>query len=242
MSEDEAYQLALPLEWLPEEGAPQQLILLLHGWRESGAAMLPLAQALRQRFAQAAILAPDGPLQADGPARPGVDSGRMWYAVQGLSHETWPARVQATLKPLAAWVKAQQQRLGVGPAATALAGFSQGAVIALHAALVEDGLAGRVLAFAGCFTAPPEAAPRHTTFHFFHGSADEVIPAAGSRNAIGRLAELQGDATIDIAEGVGHTLHPALIDCALHRLTSHIPLRTWQAALGGGAGAAAHPE
>ena len=51
--------------------------------------------------------------------------------------------------------------------------------------------------------------------------------------AIGRLAELQGDATIDIAEGVGHTLHPALIDCALHRLKNHIPLRTWQAALGG---------
>jgi phospholipase/carboxylesterase len=31
---------------------------------------------------------------------------------------------------------------------------------------------------------------------------------------------------------LGHDLHPALIDCALQRLKSHIPLRTWQAAMG----------
>jgi phospholipase/carboxylesterase len=47
------------------------------------------------------------------------------------------------------------------------------------------------------------------------------------------LAELPGgDVTLDIAEEVGHELHPALIEQALHRLTHHIPLRTWQAALG----------
>lgn len=219
--------LALPIEWLPAAGAPEQLILLLHGWCGEAASMLPLAQALRASFPQAAILAPDGPLPADGGRR-----GRQWYVVDGLTVEVWPRRVQQTLPPLKHRIVAQQQRLGVGPAATALGGFSQGAILALQTAVQNDGIAGRVLAFAGCFTTPPEAAPRHTTFHLFHGSRDEVIPADGSRNAIGRLAELQGDCTIDIAEGVDHELHPVLIDCALHRLKSHIPLRTWQAALG----------
>ena len=62
-----------------------------------------------------------------------------------------------------------------------------------------------------------------------------MLPAQGSRDALLWLGELQGDATLDIASGVGHALHPALIDCALQRLKNHIPLRTWQAAMGAAA-------
>jgi phospholipase/carboxylesterase len=145
---------------------------------------------------------------------------------------TWPARVAAALEALEPWVRAQQHRLRVAPAATALGGFSQGAILALELATRQDGIAGRVLAFGGRYMVPPLAAPRHATIHLFHGSADQVIPDSGSREALERLGELQGDATIDIAEGIAHELHPVLIDCALHRLKTHIPLRTWQAALG----------
>jgi phospholipase/carboxylesterase len=219
--------MQVPIEWLPETGTPEQLILLLHGWCSDGGAMAPLAQALRQVFPQAALLAPDGPHAADAGRR-----GRQWYAVDGLEPSNWPGRVAGALPALQQWVHAQQRRLGVGPAATALGGFSQGAILSLALAQQEDGIAGRVLAFGGCYTAPPRAAPRLTTVHLFHGGADPVIPAAGSRQALAWLGELQGDATLDIAEGVGHELHPALIACALQRLQTHIPLRTWQAALG----------
>ena len=140
--------------------------------------------------------------------------------------------MQGVLPGLLAWVQAQQQRLGVGPAATALGGFSQGAILSLALALKHDGIAGRVLAFSGCLTEQPTTAPRHTTLHLFHGADDTVIPADGSRQALEWLAELQGDVTVDIASGLGHELHPALIQCALDRLTSHIPMRTWQAAMG----------
>lgn len=221
--------MQIPIEWLPERGAPEQLILLLHGWGSVGQAMAPLAQALRAQFPQAAILAPDAPVAFE---REPVGRLRQWYGVDDLTPAIWPGRVAAALPALHGWVQAQQQRLGVGPAATALGGFSQGAILALALALAHDGLAGRVLAFAGCLTAPPAQAPRHTTLHLFHGADDEVIPADGSRQALAWIGELDGDATLDIASGVGHTLHPALIDCCLHRLTHHIPQRTWRAALG----------
>ena len=74
--------------------------------------------------------------------------------------------------------------------------------------------------------------PRLTTLHLFHGSADAVIAADGSRQALAWMAELEGDATLDVAEGVGHELHPALVERALWRLTHHIPQRTWREALG----------
>ncbi len=219
--------MQLPIEWLPAEGAPEQLILLLHGVGADGASMAPLAQALRAEFPQAALIAPDAPhpFDAGGP-------GRQWFSVAGITEANRAERVAAALPPLVAWVRQTQDRLRVGPAATAIAGFSQGAILALETALREDGLAGRVLAFGGRFAAPPIAAPRHTTVHLFHGGADPVIPAAHARAALEALGALQGDATLDIAEGTGHAIHPALVQRALFRLRNHIPARTWAAALG----------
>ena len=221
------------LQWLPDEGHAEQLLLLLHGCGGSGADMEPLALALRAAFPQAAVMAPDAPhahTRADGS--PGDVRSRQWYDVAGLTPQNWPGRVDAALPGLLAWVQAQQQRLGVEPAATALGGFSQGAVLALALTLQHDGFVGRVLAFGGCLTRVPGAAPQRTTLHLFHGAGDEVIPAEGSRQALDHLAKLQGDATLDVAQGVGHVLHQTLINCALQRLQTHIPARTWRAALG----------
>jgi len=217
----------LDIEWLPADGAPLQLIVLLHGVGARGADLAPLAQALRSEFPQAAVLAPDAPHPFDGGG-----SGRQWFSVAGVTEASRGERVAAVLPDLLGWLQATQQRLGVGPAATALGGFSQGAILALELAQAEDGLVGRVLAFSGRYVQLPEVAPRHTTLHLFHGGADPVIAASHSRDALERLGVLNGDATLDIAEGVGHQLHPALVDRALFRLRNHIPARTWAAALG----------
>lgn len=234
-------ELELAIEHLPAHGRPEQLLLLLHGWAQSGSALAPLATALRSEFPQAAVLVPESPLAADAPRR-----GRMWYSIEGLrepalesagesagvSAGEWARRVAAAREPLQAWVQAQQQRLGVGPAATCLGGFSQGAVLALELATRQDGIAGRVLAFGGRYVQPPLQPPRQCTLHFFHGEADDVFPVAELRRQFELIGAAQGDATIDIAGGVGHELHPVLVQRALFRLRNHIPMRTWQAALG----------
>jgi phospholipase/carboxylesterase len=230
--------MQLPIEWLPAAGAPEQLIVLLHGLGhgpgQGGAAMAALAQMLRSAFPQAAVLAPDAPMASMTAASAGAaatTAGHRWFD-DGPTGGPSSAGVDAALALLRAWLRQQQQRLHVPPLATALAGFDQGAVLALETAVRDDGLAGRVLAFGGRFVALPERAPAHTTLHLFHGADDTVVPVRHARMALQRLARLQGDATLDIAESAGHELHPALLECALHRLTHHIPLRTWQAALG----------
>lgn len=217
----------LPIEWLPPSGPPEQLMLLLHGVGADGTAMAPLAQALRAEFPRAALLAPDAPHRFDGGG-----AGRQWFSVAGIDDANRGERVAAALGPLVDWVRATQRRLGVGPAPTALVGFSQGAILALEAALAEDGLAGRVLAFGGRFVRPPSHAPRLTTLHLFHGGADAVIAAAHARAGLESLGAANGDATLDIADGVGHELHPVLVRRAIFRLRNHIPARTWAEALG----------
>jgi phospholipase/carboxylesterase len=41
----------------------------------------------------------------------------------------------------------------------------------------------------------------------------------------------EGDATLDIADEVGHELHPALLERAVFRLTHHVPPRLWREAM-----------
>jgi phospholipase/carboxylesterase len=201
------------IELLPA-GRPEQLMILLHGRGQDATAMLPLARAFRHEFAHAALLLPQDLLPEPGPEADLV------------------GRVAAALPRFVRWVRAAQQRLEAMPQSTALVGFGEGATMALEAASAEDGLAGRVLVFGGGYAALPTHAPPLTTLHFLHGAADRVHPVAEARRALEHLGVLHGDATLDIAQGVGHEVHPALIDCAIHRLTHHIPHRTWRAALG----------
>lgn len=217
------------LQWLPAHGRPEQLMLLLHGVGSNGAGMQPLAEWLQREFPQAAFVAPDGfePLDGDPSGQ-----ARQWFSRTGVTEFNRAQRITAALPPLAAWVQQVQADLGIGPAATALVGFSQGAIMSLALAQAHDGIAGRVLAFAGRYAVLPSHAPEHTTIHFFHGGADEVVPAQHARDGIQRLAELHGDATIDIAEGLGHEINAALLQRAVYRLRNHIPQRTWAAALG----------
>ena len=66
----------------------------------------------------------------------------------------------------------------------------------------------------------------------FRSADDDVIPVQHAKDAIQRLAALQGDATIDIVSGAGHEINGALLESALLRLRSHIPKRTWAEAMG----------
>jgi len=191
---------------------------------------------LHRQFPQAVVLAPQGFESMDGAL-----AGRQWFSLAAVTEADRPARVAAVLPRLADWLRAAQQATGVGAAGTALVGFSQGAIMALELVQQNDGIAGRVLSFSGRYASLPEAAPQHSTLHFFHGADDPVIAADHARAAIQRLADIGGDATIDIASGVGHTINSALMQSALLRLTSHIPKRTWAAALGAAPGRAEAP-
>lgn len=233
----------LHVEWLPADGRAEQLLILLHGAGHDGGQLAPLAEALGAAFPQAAVLCPDAPLAVDdiddGAAGDGVRAAgphRQWFSESGATEADILAALAAARSTFDPWLRDAQRRLGVGPAATALGGFSQGATLALETALASDGLVGRVLAFGGRFDRLPTAAPRHTTLHLFHGRADAVVPVRHATDAWRALSALRGDATLDIAEGVGHQLHPALVQRALFRLRNHIPARTWAAALGGVSG------
>lgn len=141
-----------------------------------------------------------------------------------------PSEHDQHLDELARFVKQVQAHYEISGEQTALAGFSQGARMALEMSRRHATLAGRVLAFSGLYPESPEAVPETTLIHFFHGADDQLLPVQDVETMMQHLSSIQTDATVDVASQVGHELHPALIEQAIVRLQTCVPLRSWQAA------------
>lgn len=213
------------LHLLPRDGQPEPLYVYLHGVGASALSMAQVADRFAQAYPLAAHLIPDGFRASDIAAE-----GRQWFSIRGITEANRPERVQAALPALVDFVRDAQAHFGVTPNATALVGFSQGAIVALEAAQACPGLVGRVVAIAGRYATLPEFAPE-AVIHLAHGKEDPVVPARYSVEAATRLVALGGDVTADIVPGIGHLPHPELVDRALGHLKTFLPRRLWAAAL-----------
>jgi len=217
------------LAHLPEEGAPELLYLLFHGVGAHAEHMAPLARRLAAEYPQAAVLCLNAPDAFDAVA--GETDGRQWFSVRLLDDANRIDRIQAALPRFVATVRALQARFEMPWERTALAGFSQGAVMALEAVQAEPMLAGRVLAFSGRHGAAPTHVPTDTTVHLFHGTADTVIPAAAAVDSAQTLVALGADVTADVLPGIAHELHPLLMDRAIEQLRTFVPKKVWRQAM-----------
>jgi phospholipase/carboxylesterase len=216
---------------LPAEGAPELLFLLFHGHAQDESAMQPLAVALAADYPQAAVLCVRAPHPADVLPGRSESTGYQYFSRLGVDDQNRAERVLAAVPGFVAQVRQLQQQFSLSWERTALAGFSQGAIVALEAVQAEPRLAGRVLAFGGRHALQPVHAPEDTTLHLFHGLADAVVPYAPIVDSAERLVALGGDVTADVLPQIGHELHPVLINKALEQLRTFLPKKVWREAM-----------
>lgn len=214
------------IEFLPPSIKPRQLFILLHGVGADASDLLPLAQQFRKVYPDAGFLIPQGTF-AVGQA----GNARQWFERVGVSDENRPERIADAMPALHALVRQAQDRLNILSSDTALVGFSQGGMMALEFSAAHDGNVGRVLAFSGRYARLPERAPEFTTIHLLHGERDSVIPVEHAHAAYETLINLQGDVTLDLVPSAGHEISDALMERAIYRLQTCVPLRSWKRAL-----------
>ncbi|MEJ6001607.1 esterase [Paucibacter soli] len=217
------------LALLPDKGLPELLFLLLHGAGGDASQMRPLAQALRAQYPQAAVVSINAPEPYD--QIPGGGAGYQWYSLKDANDANHAQRVAEALPGFIATVRAWGEQFDLPWERVALAGFSQGAVMALEAVQAEVALAGRVLAFSGAYANMPGHAPLNVSLHLMHGLQDGTLPYQDQVLAAKRLVQLGADITADILPDIGHELHPALIEKAMLQLRSFVPARVWREAM-----------
>ncbi|MDE1948090.1 MAG: esterase [Burkholderiales bacterium] len=182
----------------PEAGTARQLFLLFHGVGSNAEDLRGLGNALAARHPEAWVVSVQSPEPSD------LGQGWQWFSVRGVTTDNRAYRIATAMPGFIQTVARWQQRSGVGAQGTTLLGFSQGAIMALESTQEPLPVAGRVVALAGLFAAPPHRAHPGTRIHLLHGQVDGVVPALASVEAQAQLAALQADVTLDLLAGLGH--------------------------------------
>ncbi len=151
-----------------------------------------------------------------------------------MTEENRQGRIDAVMPTFIEVVRYWQKQSGVAANATALIGFSQGAIMALEGVKAEPELASRVVAFSGRYAGLPQNIPASVTVHLIHGDEDSVINVKHAVEASEALERIGGDFTLDIIDALGHAIDDRSIRIALDHLRYTVPKHYFDEALSGG--------
>ncbi len=192
------------MRWGPAEAPAQQLVVLLHGLGADGADLIDLAPVWARALPHAAFVAPHAPTPfvAGG-------FGRQWFDLYAADDATREAGADQSTLWLDSFLSAELTRLCLSD--YALMGFSQGAMMALHAGLRRKIAPKAILAFSGRLIAPHRLAEvtSRPPILLVHGEADEIVPAAESRAAEAALRAEGFDITTQFSPRLGHSIDEA---------------------------------
>ena len=201
-------------------GAPREetdaLVVLLHGYGADGADLLGLAEVLSPHLPGTAFVAPNAPERCVGNPM-----GYQWFPIpwlDGSSEEAAESSMRAALDDLQAYLDAVIEEEAVGPEGTLILGFSQGTMMALHAApRRRDPVAG-VIGFSGRLLRPEmleEEAVSRMPVLLLHGDMDDVVPPESMPQAGEALSEAGFEVFAHVMKGTGHGIAPDGLNVAL---------------------------
>ena len=186
-------------------GAPQQAVVLLHGYGSDGDDLIGLAPFWQEALPEALFVAPNAPERCPG------SPGYQWFAIDYASREvSWDSAAQAR-EGLVRYLRELWAETGIAPADTVLAGFSQGAMVALHAGLsLPETLLG-IVAIAGAFKPPPgfgKAPLGKPPVCLVHGDRDSIVNPRYSAEAATALRAAGIEVHYHVSRGTAHGVAP----------------------------------
>lgn len=193
----------------PSRGKTTSLVIFLHGYGADGADLLGLADPLAPHLPGTTFLSPDAP-------EPCVGSpfGRQWFPIPWLDGSSEAAAAQSldqSSRDLNHFIDAAMAAEGVGPEATALVGFSQGTMMALHVAMRRATALAAVVGFSGRLLHPERLATEITArppVLLIHGDADPVVPYADLARAEAGLKAAGVPVQTHTSRGTAHGIAP----------------------------------
>lgn len=194
----------------------QALVVFLHGYGADGADLLGLADVLGPHLPGVAFAAPDAP----EPCR-GNPFGRQWFPIpwlDGSSEAAAAAGLAAAADDLDAFLDARLSDEGLAADRLALAGFSQGAMMALHVAPRRATAVAGVVAISGRLIGPERLAAETRVkppVLLMHGDVDEVVPFASMDQAGQALVGAGFEVYGHVMRGTGHGIAPDGLGAAL---------------------------
>jgi predicted esterase len=188
------------------QGDPRELILLLHGFAESGERILrkllpAIPQAIRE---EAVILAPNGPFPMPVKTESGYIATFSWYFYDPTSGEYF-----IDMKPATEFLTRGLEALGFSELPKRIVGFSQGGFLAPIAAARWKNV--RQLIGVGCeylVDEIPGVLPRNVPYRVdaVHGSQDESVNPEAASDSHGHLMAAGINGSFSMIAGASHRI------------------------------------
>lgn len=205
----------------PKSGRPAtQAVILLHGYGADGSDLISLGQHWGQLLPDAMFIAPNAPDPCTGSP-----FGFQWFAlnVDRIAGRIEGAKTAAPI--LEEFLADLWAQTGIAPRQTILAGFSQGAMMALHVgtSLAEE--VGGIIAFSGAFVAADGYAENKFAkppVTLIHGELDQVVDPDLSRQAATELTASGYEVSLHISANTAHGIAPDGLDFATAFLVARL--------------------
>jgi phospholipase/carboxylesterase len=187
-------------------GKTAHLVVLLHGVAANGHDLLYLARAWQKLLPEVEFIAPDAPFPCD------YAPGRQWFSLQDRTPEKLLEGLRATNAILQKCFDELLASRGLDDSQFALAGFSQGAAMALYAGLRRDKQIAGVAAFSGAL---PGVACRASEIAskppvlLVHGENDDVVPFQAMAFVKAALEAASVPVKAVARPGLGHAIDEA---------------------------------
>ncbi len=187
-------------------GQPRSLVVFLHGYGADGNDLIGLGREWARLLPDTAFVSPHAPEAcAMSPA------GRQWFPLTMRDPGEYARGVAAARPELDAFLDAEIEHTGVSEAKTALVGFSQGTMMALHTGLLRTRRLAGILGYSGLLADPAalKAGPTGPVPVFLiHGDRDEVIPVQALFAATQGLNAAEIPVEWHVSQGIGHGIAP----------------------------------
>ena len=207
----------------PRSGKTKSLVILLHGYGADGNDLFGLSRPLAQHMPDTVFRSPNA------PERCRVNPiGYQWFPISwldGCSESEMEAGFHRSAELLDGYITEAMAEEGVGPAQTALVGFSQGTMMSLHVAPRRPEPVAALVGFSGRLHSgnnlKAEAISKPPVL-LIHGDQDEMIPVAALAEACEGLVDAGFQVKTHVSNGIGHGIAPDGLGLALGFLMENL--------------------
>lgn len=162
-------------------GKPKNLVVLLHGYGANGHDLISLADHWRDALADTEFVAPDAPSPCAG-----APFGRQWFGLYGISDQQREAEANQAAKDLDAYLDRLLIKRNLPHRSLALAGFSQGGMMALYVGLRRKNPPVAILSYSGALIGAESLMTANIEkphVLLVHGEEDDVVPFEAMQHA-----------------------------------------------------------
>jgi phospholipase/carboxylesterase len=207
----------------PLSGTVKSMVVLVHGYGADGSDLLGLADPLAPHLPDTVFVAPDAPERCAGNP-----SGFQWAPIprfDGSDEAAAAARFAASAGDLDGFLDQRLAEMSLTPDRLVLLGFSQGAMISLHAAPRRPIAVAGVIAISGRLVVPERLAAEtlvRPPVLLIHGDADPVVPFSSMAAAGNALVAAGFETFGHVMKATGHGIAPDGLGVALQFLKERL--------------------